>query len=127
MDRADVEVGDELMQVLYRRGTTIVALRVPRVAETSQVEREYTMVRGEERHELVKSPPGLRESVNQQDRRSRRTCGHVVDLGTVERNGVVRDPLDGRTRWRDSHLFPFERQPCCLIIDKQVVFIKTLL
>src|SRR5918997_5798155 len=107
MNRADVEVSDELMEVVRRRGATIVALCVPRVAETSQVDREDTMVRGEERHELVKSPPGLRESVNQQDRGSRRTCGHVVELGTVDRSGVVRDPLDGGTRLRGSHPFSF--------------------
>ena len=50
------------------------------------------MLRGQERDDLVESPPGFREPVYEQDGRPGSAGRDVVQLGVVDDGGVVLEP-----------------------------------
>lgn len=59
MDRADVELLDQKVQVLGRGGAVVLARPVAGVAEAAQIDGEDPVALGEQRDELVEGPPGL--------------------------------------------------------------------
>ena len=79
------------MQVRGRGGAGVVTWAVARVTEAAQINCVDTVAGGEQRDELVKCPPRLGESMDQQNRSSFRARSHVVEIGPVDRGVVVRD------------------------------------
>src|ERR1019366_6518925 len=68
MDRTDVKLFDQEVQVLGRSHAVVLTRPVVRVPEAAQVDRKHTMVCREQWDQLVKGPPGLGKPVDQQDR-----------------------------------------------------------
>lgn len=79
------------MQVLRGGLAVIVALPIGGVSEPAQVYRKDAVPRREKRNQLVKRPPCLGESMDQQDRRSARSCGDIMKRGSIDFYMVVPD------------------------------------
>jgi hypothetical protein len=70
VDRADIELFDEKVQVFGRGRAVVLARCVVGVAKATEVDGVDAVVSREQRDELAEGPPGLGEPVDQQDRRS---------------------------------------------------------
>src|SRR6202030_1602042 len=91
VNRSDVELVDEKVQVFGRYLAVVRARFVRRVAEAAQIDGEDAVSRREQRDELSKGPPGLGKAVDQKDRRAVLPGSYVVKVGAVNFRVVVGD------------------------------------
>jgi hypothetical protein len=95
VNRSDVELVDEKVQVFGRHLAVVRTRFVRRVAEAAQIDGEDAVSRREQRDELSKGPPGLGKAVDQKDRRAALPGSYVVKVGAVNFRVVVGDACDG--------------------------------
>ncbi len=101
MDRADVELLDQKLQVLGRGGAVILAA-VAGVAEAAQIDGEDTRWRSASSGmSLWKAHQVSGNPLDQQDRGSAGSHRDIVQRGSVDLDAVVRDARECGTGWCD--------------------------
>src|SRR5690606_354718 len=107
-DGAHAELSDESVQILGGVGAGETVLGGGGVTEAAEVDGEHAMIGGEQRDHTVEGPPGLRESVHEQDGGAAGSGGDVVQARSVDFGDVVSDLGDGGAgRGDDGHDLSF--------------------